>query len=78
MKKIIGLLSGLIGIFLIAAGIVLKVKRNMEISIIGGADGPTSVFVAGQVGSEFFVGLIVVGVVLFAVAGFIIYYNTKI
>ena len=30
-------------------GIVLKLKENTAISIIGGADGPTSIYVAGKI-----------------------------
>ena len=46
MKKILGIgLSG-IGIVTVIVTIILKLKRQMSISIIGGADGPTSVFIA--------------------------------
>ena len=48
MKKGIGIISCIIGILLAVIGVVMKVKGNMAVSIIGGADGPTSVFDAGK------------------------------
>lgn len=50
MKKVIGTI-------LIAAGIVIAAleaatKTPKSISIIGGADGPTSVFLAGKIGGS--------------------------
>ena len=49
-------------------------KRGAAVSVIGGADGPTSIFIAGKVGSSFqivtfllglFVVLLVVGIIYF-------------
>lgn len=48
MKKGIGIISCIIGILLAVIGVVMKVKGTMAASVIGGADGPTSVFVAGR------------------------------
>lgn len=69
MKKI-GMIGLMIGIVFAVIGIVMKVKGTMAVSIIGGADGPTSVFVAGKVNgdlSNLFIiaGVIVLGAVLF-------------
>jgi oxaloacetate decarboxylase beta subunit len=71
MKKIIGSVLTIFGIGIIILSLVLKVKGQTAISIIGGADGPTSIFLAGKVGGNFFVGVIV-GVVLFAVGIFVL------
>ncbi|MBO5303099.1 MAG: oxaloacetate decarboxylase [Lachnospiraceae bacterium] len=51
MKKILGIISGLVGICIILGGIIVKQKEAVSVSIIGGADGPTSVFLAGKVGN---------------------------
>lgn len=57
MKKILGIVAGIVGI----------------ISVIGGADGPTSVFVAGKLNSVLVsILLIAIGVVMLIVA--IIFY----
>jgi oxaloacetate decarboxylase beta subunit len=56
---------------IIILSLVVKVKGQMAVSIIGGADGPTSLFLVGKVGSNFFVGVIV-GMVLFVVGIFML------
>lgn len=38
------------------------------ISVIGGADGPTSVFIAGKVGTDFWIALIAAGIVIAGIA----------
>lgn len=45
-----------------------------SISIIGGADGPTSIFVAGRLGSYFWIGLAALGIIL---VGAIIFFVLK-
>ena len=42
MKKVIGITLSLIGIIMVVISLVLKV--NERVSVIGGADGPTSIF----------------------------------
>ena len=44
--------------------------------LIGGADGPTSVFIAGKVGNGFGLGTIFVGIIL-VVAGVAIFIKSK-
>lgn len=46
-----------------------KGKRAAAISIIGGADGPTSIFLAGKVGDLYSVGAGAAGVVLLLILG---------
>lgn len=74
MKKGITLVLGITGCISLLAGIVLKIRKTsfISMSIIGGADGPTSVWVAGKVGSDFPMVLIGIGVVLLVIlAGYI-------
>ena len=72
MKKIIGILLIVIGVVTIALGIILKVKGTMSVSVIGGADGPTSVFLAGKVGNTSAITEIIVGIVLFIIGIFMV------
>ena len=75
MKKILGIVAGVVGIIFIIAGIALKMNNN-ALSVIGGADGPTSVFVAGKLNSVLVsILLIAIGVVMLIVA--IIFYFLK-
>ena len=51
MKKL-GIGAVIIGIIVSIVGITMKIKEKAAIGIIGGADGPTSIFVAGRVGND--------------------------
>ena len=69
MKKGMGIISCIIGILFAVAGIVMKVKGTMAVSVIGGADGPTSVFVAGKLNGDManvfiIAGAVILGIVL--------------
>lgn len=57
MKKVVAIFCVAAGILGVITGLILNIKRQMQISIIGGADGPTSVFLAGKLGSG--VGIII-------------------
>lgn len=72
MKKIIGITLTVIGIVTTAINLLLKVKGKMSVSIIDGADGPTSVFVAGKIGGTSTVIGIIVGIVLLTAGIFMI------
>ena len=72
MKKILGIVLSVIGIVTVIVTVILKLKRQMSISIIGGADGPTSVFVAGKVGNTSAVAGVIVGILLLVIGIFII------
>ena len=67
MKKVIGIIIAIIGVIIAGFGISMKQKEAMAISIIGGADGPTSIFLAGKLGTSSFVGIMVVAVILLAI-----------
>lgn len=68
MKKILGIVAGVVGIISVIVGVALKMNNN-AIAIIGGVDGPTSVFVAGKLNSVLVsILLIAIGVVMLIVA----------
>ena len=72
MKKVIAFIVAALGILIAAIGIHMKSKAAVAVSIIGGADGPTSIFLAGKIGDGFIWGTILLGIVL-AVVGVIVY-----
>ena len=77
MKKVVGGIVTIIGIVMAAWGIHVYVFAKEATSIlIGGADGPTSVFIAGKVGNGFGLGTIFVGIIL-VVAGVVIFIKSK-
>ena len=77
MKKVVGGIITIIGIVMAAWGIHVYVFAKEATSIlIGGADGPTSVFLAGKVGNGFGLGTIFVGIIL-VVAGVVIFIKSK-
>ena len=75
MKKTVGGIIAIVGFVLSVFGIITRVKGATSI-VIGGADGPTSVFIAGKVGNGFGLGTIFAGVIL-AVAGVFIIIKSK-
>lgn len=76
MKKMAGIILAVIGIIVTASALILKIKGHMSVSVIGGADGPTSIFLAGKVGGASAVTGIIAGIVLF-VAGIVILVRKK-
>lgn len=77
MKKTMAIILGVMGLVLAGFSAVLKWKKQMSVSIIGGADGPTSIFLAGKVGSDFSVAGIVVGILFIVIAGFLMLRKKK-
>ncbi|MEI3228554.1 MAG: oxaloacetate decarboxylase [Lachnospiraceae bacterium] len=77
MKKTMAIILGVIGLVLAGFSAVLKWKKQMSVSIIGGADGPTSIFLAGKVGNDFSVAGIVVGILFIVIAGFLMLRKKK-
>lgn len=72
MKKILGIILTVIGIVMTVVSLIFKIKGQMSVSIIGGADGPTSVFVAGKVGSPLAIIGIIAGIAVLAVGIFMV------
>ena len=77
MKKTMAIILGVRGLVLAGFSAVLKWKKQMSVSIIGGADGPTSIFLAGKVGNDFSVAGIVVGILLLVIAGLLMLRKKK-
>ena len=75
MKKVIGITLSVIGIIMAAISLVFKVNEQISVaksvSVIGGADGSTSIFVAGKIGGAPKITGIIVGIVLLAIGIFI-------
>lgn len=76
MKKIVAAVVMILGLILAVSGIQWKMKGSASIAVIGGADGPTSIFVARKVGDGMTVGMMAIGVLLI-VAGVVIYKMIK-
>ncbi len=72
MKKIVGIVLAAMGLVVAVSGLILKARGHMSVSVIGGADGPTSIFVAGKVGEGSAVTGIIAGIVLLAIGIFIL------
>ena len=67
MKKVVGILGCIIGFLLVILGSVMKEKEHTAVTIVGGADGPTSVFVAGQLNGDLAILFILIGVAVLAI-----------
>lgn len=75
--RIISILFSIIfsiaGLVAVGSGLVMKMKARgtvaTSIAVIGGADGPTSIFLAGKVGNGSLTGLVAVGVAFLVLAG---------
>ena len=67
MKKVLGIVGCSIGFLLVILGSVMKVKEHTAVSIIGGADGPTSIFVAGNLGCDLSISFILTGVAVLVI-----------
>ena len=73
VKKVLGIIMGILGLVLVIIEILLKMEESMSISVIGGADGPTSIFLAGRIGGNISLFIVIVGVILMVIAGFILF-----
>ena len=69
MKKILVIVAGIVGLIFVIIGAALKINNN-AMSVIGGVDGPTSVFVATKLNSSSVSMFIVIGVILLVAAIF--------
>ena len=72
MKKI-GIVALVVGIIISIIGVNMKVKERASIGIIGGADGPTSVFIAGRMGSGLGVLGMILGLLLLGIGAFLMF-----
>ena len=75
MKRIVAMMAGLAGAVFLAAGIMVKVKSQRAVSVIGvtmvlgGAVGPTSIFIAARVNYDALALLLIAGAVLLILFG---------
>lgn len=67
MKKVVGILGCIIGFLLVILGSVMKLKEHTAVTIVGGADGPTSIFVAGQLNGDLAILFILIGIAVLAI-----------
>ncbi|MDD3220621.1 MAG: hypothetical protein PHC41_15810 [Lachnospiraceae bacterium] len=67
----LGILCMLIAPFLVISN--LKSEKAAAVSLVGGANGPTSVFLAGKIGGPNPI-VIVIGVIIWILAGLFIYH----
>lgn len=82
MKKKIGIILGIIlaaiaGAIALIYGIYTNIKGTSSITLIGGADGPTSVFLAGKVNSDFSMIVIIAGVIIVLAVLFLLFKRKK-
>lgn len=59
MKKKLAIVAVIVGMLLFAVGYGYKHRYAASIGIIGGADGPTAIFIAGQTRLLFYAGLLI-------------------
>ena len=67
MEKVMGIISCVIGVLLIVFGIIMKIQEKITAVIIGKADGPTSVYIAGKLNSDIINFLMLTGSILLAI-----------
>ena len=66
MKKWMFIVSGTIAAVLVYLRIAEKLNEQKAITIIGGADGPTAIYIAGKVGYGSILTMIIVGMIVIA------------
>ena len=71
MKQVFGSGNCMVGIVQVISRAVMKLKGQTAVTVIGGADGSTAVFVAGKLNGDFSIMLILIGIVLLAVAAIV-------
>lgn len=64
MKKWICIIAGLISALAVYLGITAKLNEQKAITIIGGADGTTAIYIAGKVGYGSILTVLIVGVII--------------
>ena len=72
----VGIVIAIVGSIITIIGFILKYMENKAVTIIGGADGPTSIFLAGKVGNGTEIMEIVFGVIIMVV-GFVIFLRKR-
>ena len=75
MKKVCAIVLTIAGLLAVGFEIHTKIKESAAISIIGGADGPTAIFLAGKVNHDFSIAAIIVGIVLVLIALLLVFFT---
>lgn len=63
-------------ILLVMGFVTIKKQTDASLAIIGGADGPTAIFLAGKLGDGFLVSVVLFGIILL-VFGVVLYKKMK-
>ena len=71
MKFVILAVLLIAGVGFTAYGLSLKQAGAVSMAVIGGADGPTAIFVAGKMSDHIIDGILVAGVILLMIAVFV-------
>lgn len=66
-----------LSIIVFISGLIMKTKQRAAIGIIGGADGPTSVFIAGKVPEGLGITGILCGMLLLTVGLYLIFRKNR-
>lgn len=70
MKKAFMIGSCIIGALLLVFGCAIILGKHFSLSVIGGADGPTAIFVTGSANGIVAAALVLIGIILLAAALF--------
>lgn len=68
---------GIVAIVILVIYGIFKENRGSTVPIIGGADGPTSIFLATKVGNNYFQLRLVITILLVVLCGFVWYKRKK-
>lgn len=68
MKKVLTVALAAVGAGLFGIGVTSMTKKAVTYSVIGRADGPTSIFLAGKIGGSVWWALMIIGGVIFGLS----------
>lgn len=68
MKKVLTVALAAVGAGLFGIGVTSMTKKAVTYSVIGRADGPTSIFLAGKIGGSVWWALMITGGVIFGLS----------
>ncbi len=68
MKKVLAGMLAAAGAVIFGIGVTSMTKKAVAVSVIGGADGPTSVFLAGKIGDGFWWAVTIAGGMIIGLA----------
>ena len=66
-----------LSIIIFVTGINIKINQRISVGIIGGADGPTSVFIAGKVPEGLGIMGILCGILLLGVGLYLVFRKNR-